>query len=166
MSDQKSTEVPGSYDLMVYPEYFQFYLQDAREELDIAEEWEGAEETFVVATGRVLGVRTARDQDSPVTIEISDMEPDEDLDEWDHVVDCSIEIPSGELIVSGPTEDLYHAQRIQLMPGIYCARVYFGMLEEVDDDGFEGDDFYKVTLWPSGEHKPMKVRKAWIPNSR
>ena len=164
MSERKSTEVPGSYDLVVYPEYFQFYLQDAKEELDVAEEWQDAEETFVVATGKVLGVRTARDQDTPVTIEITDTEPDEDLLEWDHVVDCSIAIPSGELIVSGPTEDLYQAQRIQVMPGIYACRVYFGMLEEVDDDGFEGDDCYKVTLWPSGEQKPIKIRKSWIPN--
>lgn len=166
MSGQKSTEGPGTYDLVVYPEYFQFYLQDSKEELDVAEEWQDAEETFVVATGRVLGVRTARDQDSCVTIQVSDHEPDEDLDEWDHVVDCSIAVPSGTLIVSGPTEDLFHAQRIEVMPGVYCARVYFGMLAEVDHEGFEGDDFYKITLWPGVEHKAIKVRKSWIPNSR
>ena len=153
-----------THELMIFAELFQIYVHDEQSEADLSDAWdEDAEMCMIAVANNILGVRTQRDMDVAVIVEIASGEPEEDdLAEWDHVAQASIDVPSGRLVVSGPTEDYDMAQRIDIAPGRYIVRVYFGMLEEVDEEGFEGDDFYKLVLW-RGEPKPVKVLKQWVP---
>ncbi|HLQ25536.1 MAG TPA: hypothetical protein VK138_06580 [Acidiferrobacterales bacterium] len=83
--------------------------------------------------------------DVPVEMEILDAAPPDDLNEWDHVAEASLELPSGKLQVhectTGPVDDL------DVEPGTYRVRAYFGRLGELSADGLDGNDHYRIVLW-------------------
>ena len=83
-----------------------------------------------------------------------------DLDGWDQVVQCNISIPSGKILVAGPTEDVQFAKRLEVRPGNYGMRIFWGGLDTVDELGFEGDDRYKIMMWPKTEFEE-RVIKSW-----
>lgn len=79
----------------IYGAYFQFYLQDETATDDIGPRWTPqAVRDMLVAGNGIVGVGTARDGKSPVTLEIHDSEPDEALEKWDHVTECSFDVTS------------------------------------------------------------------------
>jgi hypothetical protein len=95
----------------------------------------------------------------PVVLEIHSVEPPLDLNAWDHVTQCSIEVPSGRIVIAGCTESFPDAARIDVPPGVYQARVSYGALDALSDDGLDGDDHYRVQLWP-GPACPVCILKA------
>jgi hypothetical protein len=114
---------------------------------------------LIVTPGNIF-VGTVRNMTVPVDVEIHEAEPVDNLDSWDHVNECSIEIKSGRIAIAGCTDYYPDAPRITISPGIYRARIYYGDLEALSDDGLEGDDHYQVILWPS-VFKPPIVLKQW-----
>jgi hypothetical protein len=44
---------------------------------------------------------------------------------------------------------------VTLQPGTYRVRAYFGGLDTVSADGLEGDDHYRVVLWPAPAQEPV-----------
>ncbi len=149
-------------EVTVFAEDYHFCLHDEKAEIEWSETWEQDNFDNMLSVGHlVVGVGTARDKDVPVSVEVVEKEPDDDdLSDWDHVTECNLELPSGKMLISGPTESLDLAARITVEPGMYRMRIYYGALEEVDDDGFEGDDFYRVVLW-RGKIAQNKVIKRW-----
>jgi hypothetical protein len=83
-----------------------------------------------------------------------------DLQKYDHVVDCGIELPTGGLQVhectGGPLFDAAVA------PGNYCVRVMFENLGSVSEDGSDGGDTYTLVIWP-GIAGELRVLKQWQP---
>lgn len=145
--------------LEVFADYFQFLLEDGRLSGDLAEVWNERATADRIAVGRgVVGVQTARNYLVPVTVELRDSEPQENWDLWDHIAECSLEVPSGQLIIYGPTEFPEEAPRLLLRPGTYRARIYYGGLDSVANNGLDGDDHYRVVLWP-GLVGPTKLLK-------
>jgi hypothetical protein len=133
--------------LTVFADYQQFYLQDEQLEADLAEIWDERTSADMIATGPgVVGVCTARNYHVPVTVQVLDSEPEEDLGPWDHVAEASLEFPSGCLMVYGPTE-WPNVTRTEVEPGYYRVRVYYAGLETVSPNGIDGKDFYQVVLW-------------------
>ncbi len=63
----------------------------------------------------IIGVGTVRDMDVPVTVEISDLPPDEDIKIWDQVSECTLEVSSGRLVIAGCTDYYPDAARIELL---------------------------------------------------
>jgi hypothetical protein len=105
--------------------------------------------TDMLAIGQgTICIMTVRNMTVPVEIEICDNQPIDNLDEWDQVVECGIDIPSGETVIYGTTDDTSQSPRITLLPGSYRARIYYGNLDSVNGSGTEGDDTYKVVLYP------------------
>ncbi len=99
-----------------------------------------------IKTGpNVVVIQPARNMDVPVEMEILDAAPPDDLNEWDHVAEASLELPSGKLQVhectTGPVDDL------DVEPGTYRVRAYFGRLGELSADGLDGNDHYRIVLW-------------------
>ena len=80
----------------------------------------------------------------PFVVEISDIEPDTDLSAWDHVNECTVEVPSGRVVIAGCTDYFPDAACIELAPGSYRARIYYGGLSSLSEDGLLGDDHYKL----------------------
>ena len=143
-------------------DYFQFYLQDEHVAGDLSESWtpEALVSRVALAPG-TLGVSTARNVTVPVEIEILDFEPRVDLSEWDHAVECDIELSSGSLVVAGCTDYFPAASRFRLSPGLYRTRILFGAMESLSEDGLQGEDHYKVSLWPTSSRVPPQVLKQF-----
>jgi hypothetical protein len=145
------------YEFDLFADYFQFFLQDEEAEGDLSCSWtdEAIESGAALAPG-TIGVGTARNMTVPVTIEVCDSAPDESFNEWDKVYECSIDVPSGKIVVAGCTDYWPDAARIEVAPGPYRARVYQGALDKLSENGLEGDDHYKVVLWPAALVQPTR----------
>ncbi len=145
----------------LFADYFQFYLVDERAECDWADSWtkEAVENGLALAEGAVV-VGTARNMTVPVTIKICDAAPDDDFGDWDRVNECSINVPSGRLVVAGCTDYWPDAERIALTPGCYRARIYYGGLDTISANCLDGDDHYQIVLWlaPYAEARVIKAR--------
>jgi hypothetical protein len=148
----------------MFAEHYQFYLFDSAAdpgEVSIYWDEESKEQMFLV-TDEILGIGTVRHLDVPVELEIYASQPvEEPLEDFDQVAECSLQVPSGAIKISGATEDVYEAKRVELAPGTYGVRVYWGALTDVDEEGFEGEDFYKVSMWPTDEPPAYAVLKQW-----
>lgn len=163
----KMTE-PIKHTITVFADNFQFHLQDKKYECEYPESWneEIMNGLFVAGTG-IIGIGTVRDLDVEVAIEVHSAPLEEkqkeqlpDLSEWDHAVQCTLDLPSGQLMISGPTGDSDEAVVLELAPGHYGVRIFWGNLEDVDDVGFEGEDLYKIVMWPATELE-TRILKRW-----
>ena len=94
-----------------------------------------------------------------VEVEIVEAEPSETFEAWDQVNECDIEIMSGSTVIAGCTDYFPEAARIKVKPGSYRARIYYGSLDSLSEDGLDGDDHYKLVLWMS-EPKGLRVLKG------
>jgi hypothetical protein len=149
-----------SYNFKIFADYFQFYLQDETLNCDLGESWtEDALNNLIAVTPEVVGIGTVRNMTVPVVINIIATSPEEDLAQYDKVNECSIELPSGRLVISGGSEYFLDAPRITVTPGIYRVRVYYKNLNKISPDGLDGEDEYKVVLWPQAPYAPvLKLR--------
>lgn len=136
------------FEYTLFADYFQFYLRDENAAGDLSDSWtrEAMDRLLAVAPG-TIGVGTVRNMNVPVVVEIVDGECDAELSAWDHVNECGIEAPSGRLVIAGCTDYVPDAARIDLEPGSYRARIYYGNLDSLSEDGLDGDDRYRVVLW-------------------
>ena len=148
-----------SYSFNLFADYFQIYLQDERSEGNLGKSWtnEAVNRLLALAPG-IIGIGTARNMMVPVIVKVLDEAPSDDIGEWDQINECSIEISSGRIVISGCTDYYPTAARIIVPKGTYRVRIYYGKLETLRNNGLEGDDQYKVVLWP-GSSTPLKVIK-------
>lgn len=108
---------------------------------------------------RVAVMHTARNMTVPVSVEVLAAEPAGLPDDADHVTDCSLDLPSGRLVVSGLTHYMADPPLL-LPPGLYRMRAIHRGLGTLSADGLEGDDRYEVVLWLASEIEP-RVLKQW-----
>jgi hypothetical protein len=144
----------------LFADYFQFYLQDEPVLGIDGDAWEGE------ATGRMLavapgaiGVGTVRNVTVPVTIEILEAEPALDIENWDHVTECSLVTSSGKVVVAGCTDSFPSAARIDISPGTYRARVSGGSFDSVAMHWESAEDRYRVQLWPGSAIEPRVLKQ-------
>jgi len=146
-----------------YAGYTQFGLSSSPKatETDPRDFW--SDEAFrdrLAAAPFALSVGTNTYGEVPVDIEVLDAPSQLSFDDWDHIVEASIDISSGILEVSGCPDPEPDAT-IQVLPGIYEVRVYFRGLSGGRDDG--GDymgDSYLIHLW-QGRAISKKVLKRF-----
>lgn len=149
------------YTFEIFADYHQFYLMDDEREPDYPSDVTELDcRNMAKVKPYIVAVYTARDMTLPVTIHVSDTDPGIDLSEWDHVVECSVDVPSGRLVVVGCTEHLPNARRLQLQPGTYQVRVCYRRLDTASDSGLDGDDCYEIDLW-LGQNRKLEVLKQW-----
>ena len=72
--------------------------------------------------------------------------------------ECDLAVQSGRVVIAGCTDYFPDAARIDLSPGQYRARVYYGKLNTLSPDGLDGNDHYKIVLWSTAPG-PLKVIK-------
>ena len=93
----------------------------------------------------------------PVMLEIHDSEPELILEEWNHIAEASLHLPSGNLQIhectGGPVADF------KVLSGWHRVRSMHGGLDTISD-GVEGNDYYKLALWPA-EPADVVVVKQW-----
>jgi hypothetical protein len=150
----------ASYKFTLFADYHQFYLQDEGADGDLSDSWseQAVKDLFALAPG-TIGVGTVRNMDVPVEVEVHDSEPTYNANEWDHITECGIDVPSGKIVVAGCTDFFPNAARVNVRPGSYRARIYYGNLDDLSEDGLDGDDHYKVMLWESGDQSSRVIKR-------
>jgi hypothetical protein len=143
----------------IFADYHQFYLWDKGISPEAPTDYTDADiERRIKAAPNVVVVQPERNMSVPVEFEVTDREPEAEFEPWDHIAEASLELPTGELEIhectGGPID------HINLKPGTYRVRAYFGALNELSDDGLEGNDHYKLVLWPAS-FAPVVVLKQF-----
>jgi hypothetical protein len=157
------------YSFSLYAEYSQFYLGDSRFDGDTAAEDFWSKESFgrrlAICPPSLLGIATNRYDYVRVTLEVSKGPPDrgEDLRVWDHVVEASLEVPSGRVAIDGclsyqpESSPLRRADdtvspHVSVWPGSYRVRIYSGGL------GTDEEERYRIVMWPAPLDEPVVLR--------
>lgn len=135
--------------LEVFADYHQFYVCDGAELADTSLIWsdDTVERMLAVAPG-LVAVGTARNMTVPVVLELLDAAPAGDFAEWERVIDCGLAVPSGRVAVAGCTDYFPDCPRFDVAAGDYRARVSYAGLDSLSEDGLEGEDRYRIQLWP------------------
>lgn len=137
------------YDLEIFADYFQFYVQDMETPDDFSEGWTDATvEAMLVAKPTALAIGTARNMNVPVRLEVHEIEPS-DEGGWDRQNQARIRFPSGRIQVIGCMEYGPDAFQTEIRPGPYRVRISYFALNTLSADGLDGDDHYLVQLWPA-----------------
>lgn len=143
----------------VFADYFQFYLRDEGEGPDAPTDYTDEDiRRRIKAVPFVVVIQPVRNMTVLVEVEVADAPPTLVLDGWDHIAEASIELPSGRLEIrecTGGSIDV-----LPILPGTYRARAYFGGLNTLSDDGLDGDDRYRIVLWPA-PFAPVEVLKQY-----
>ncbi|OKO81054.1 hypothetical protein [Bradyrhizobium sp. NAS96.2] len=139
-----------SFELSLFADYFQFYIQDEPAAGDLSEAWtEDAFDRLLAIAPGTVGIGTVRNMDVPVAVHLLEREPDDDSADWDHVVEASLDVASGRIVIAGCTDYFPDAMRIETPPGCYRVRVSYCALDTLSEDGLDGDDHYRLQLWPA-----------------
>src|SRR5512134_1631903 len=106
------------YNLTLFADYFQFYLEDENIEVDPHTFWtpQDVKDLICVTSGHIR-VGTVRNMTVPVTIEVYDDPPDEQYLRClykvaNHVTECSIEVKSGKVVVAGNSD--YYPEALKI----------------------------------------------------
>jgi hypothetical protein len=147
------------YDIEVEVDYHQFYLWDGGVNPTAPTDYTDEDvKRLVKVAPNVVVIQPVRDFTVPVELEVHESDPGVDLESWDHVAECSIDLPSGHLHVEECTGAAVFS--VELEPGTYRVRALFSGLDSLSDDGFDGNDRYRVVLWP-GPSVPLSVARQW-----
>jgi len=144
--------------LELFADYHQFYVLDSGVGQPPEDYTDDDVQRRVKIAPSVLAVLAARNTTIPLLVEVHENDPGTSLDDWDHIVECSLELPTGRLQVrecSGAA-----VLDLQVTPGAYHARVLFAGLGDVSEDGLTGNDRYAVMLW-SGAFRAVRVVRQW-----
>lgn len=92
-------------------------------------------------------------------MEVWAAEPSADTDDWSHEVDVDLDVTDGQLIfeASGGGVPI----PVELPPGRYRARISGAGYTELGAAGAEGDDHYRLRLWPRAKDTDPRLRKFW-----
>ncbi|HLV99420.1 MAG TPA: hypothetical protein VKT82_12170 [Ktedonobacterales bacterium] len=158
MSIQSTTQT-----FHLFADYHQIYLEDSQAHnlIDDPNAWaaqllnEDALARHLGIASGVLCLLTARPMTVPVEVEVLRQAPPGDLAGWDHVAEASLAVPSGEVVLHGATDYLPDAPHLAVEPGTYRVRACAGGLDTLSPDQLEGEDHYKLTLWPAPEREPV-----------
>ena len=146
------------------PQYFQFFIQDPASDMTILE----AQSTYRILErqrfycgGGLAIVRVVSEFTRiPVAVEFDNGQPEAaDFEKWDRIIECSIEVNSGEIAFVGCPDGPIHGKfgSLMVIPGRYRLRVYFGGQDVSQDDGETGD-FYLIQVWPSEEINSVVIK--------
>ncbi len=160
------TEPSESITLELFADYFQFYLEDEKNGSSLEDSWTDEAVNRLLATAKcTIGVGTVRNMEVPVKINFYDSEPEVkiiNLEKVNQINECDLEILSGMIVVAGCTDYFPEAKRIKVENGIYRVRIYYGNLEELSENGLEGEDFYELHLWQTNNFSPLKIIKQRV----
>lgn len=138
------------YPFDIFADYFQFYLMDENADDDTSDIWTDTALDLKLAVAKnTVAVGTYRNADVRFVLEVSDVKPRIDLDEWDHASLGYVSFPSGKCVVYGCTDYIPDAKRIALPEGDYAVLSLARGLDSITQEWEPADDLYKVILWPS-----------------
>lgn len=132
----------------IFADYHQFYLWDKSISPEAPTDY--TEEDIrkrIKAADHIVVIQPERNMEVPVEVEIFECRPPLELASWDHVAEASLELPSGILEIQECTG--VSVDQIVLPAGSYRIRALHGKLGELSEDGLDGNDHYRLEIWPA-----------------
>lgn len=127
----------------LFADYHQFYLWDRSMNVWAPKDYADEDiERRLKAGPNVVVVQPERNMTVPAELEVYDGEPPYDPALWDHIAECSLELPTGQLDVHGCTGG--SVARLEVEPGPYRVRSFHGGFETISWNGLDGKDLYRV----------------------
>ena len=169
----RSCDVPPTavHSTDIYASHSQFYVADGAYAGGHPDFWAGAAEGPMLWDGAalerhldvqpgVIAVGTIAYGVVHVDVELWDGAPADADAAWDHVVQASLETPSGRVVLGSVEGWERGSGEVEIQPGSYRVRVAWAGLE-ASAQAREGDR-YRVQLWP-GAPEPPRVLRWWPP---
>jgi hypothetical protein len=145
----------------LFADYHQFYLWDRGMDPEAPVDYTDEDVRRRIKTGpHVVVIQPERNMTVAVEIEIHDTEPAPNPEEWDHVAEASLHLPTGQLQVHECTGGAVAIFDVE--PGWYRVRSFHGGFDTIDESGLEGNDHYLLVLWPAPAAE-LRVIKKWVP---
>ena len=97
---------------------------------------------------------------TPLRLEVWSAEPPDERGDWDHEVDADFDVPDGQMsfMQSGAlTPDCV----VDIPAGTYRVRVSGQGYTALGHAGADGDDSYRLRLWPRDQDNTPRLRKRW-----
>jgi hypothetical protein len=151
-------------EIRLYASHHQFYVQDGKPHgsPDAPTFWtkEASDNRLAIGDG-LLGIGTGTYGFVKIRVEQHESEPLLDLDQWDHVTECDLEVRTNLLLINGCLERSGLFFKVE--PGSYCVRACHANLAQSEQEvprGWSGDfgDWYLVQFWPS-KRLGLRIRK-------
>jgi ribosomal protein S13 len=162
-------EMISAQDLIVQADYHTIFIfSDGGEDEDGGYDHRGACND-ASESGRFVGVRPGFihlvtpgqwNWRTPMRLEIWSAEPSDDRGDWDHEVDADFDVPDGRINFM-PSGGSGPAVPAGIAAGRYRVRISGRGFTELGRAGAEGDDSYRLRLWPRGEREDPALRKRW-----
>ncbi len=156
----------ASTQLRLFADYFQLHVMDEEAEDDLGDAWtQEAVTDALAASEQTLGIGTEVNMYVAVTVEQFDHPPEGGSDAFDHVVEASIEVPTGRIAVLGCTDYLPDAARFEVPKGFVRVRASRANLANVRRPGEEGQDApeameqVRLRVWPAPYSAPTVIKR-------
>ncbi|MFF4821939.1 hypothetical protein ACFY20_02590 [Streptomyces sp. NPDC001312] len=154
-------------ELTLFADYFQIHVSDADSDGDLSDAWTDQAVADHLAVARdALGIGTAVNVNVSVTVAVLPQEPSDDSSEFDHVVEATLNVSLGRLMVLGCTDYAPDAATFEVPPGSNRVRVSRSNLAraaqaDIDsDESPETTEKIRIQVWPAAE-LPAKIIKRW-----
>lgn len=130
----------------VFTDYNQFTVSDSTADFEyLWAEWTAETiESMFVQGDRYIAVGTMRNMHAPVLVRLDSERSF--TGSIDRVMTGTLEVRSGVVEVSGPTDNGMSGGKVEVPPGTYRVEVQYLNLGSVVENGLDGDDRYMVTL--------------------
>ncbi|MGK5547697.1 hypothetical protein ACSNOH_23600 [Streptomyces sp. URMC 127] len=153
--------------LRLFADYFQIHVMDDEADGDLSDVWtEQAVADGLGVTEEALAIGTAVNVNVAVSVHVLAAQPDDDSDDFDHVVEAGLNLASGRLVVLGCTDYFPDAARFGMPAGwirIRASRRNLAAAVEADidsDNAPETTEQLRLQAWPA-PCSPPQVIKRW-----
>jgi hypothetical protein len=155
--------------LRLFADYFQLHVMDENAEDDLSDAWTDEAMTDALAVSdQTLGIGTEINMYVDVTVELLDRTPGDAGDDFDHVVEASVEVPSGRIAILGCTDYLPDAARFEVPNGfvrVRASRANLANVRQPDEEGHDAPEAAEqvhLQIWPAPHSSPVVIRR-WTP---
>jgi hypothetical protein len=125
----------------VAADFHQFYLMDDDVQPPIPEAVTDQDMAARVRVAPSIAVlHTTVEGIVPVTLQVGQAKPRDDSSHWDHVVEFSVDVPSGRLVVAGCVSYLPECPRVSVPAGSLRGRASFRTSPSSEQ--------CRISLWP------------------
>ncbi|MFF7725541.1 hypothetical protein [Streptomyces sp. NPDC008001] len=158
--------------LALFADYFQIHLLDDEADGDLSDVW--TDQSILDGLGvteDALAIGTAVNVTVAVAVHILEAQPADDSDDFDHVVEASLNLMSGRLVVLGCTDYFPDAARFDLPAGwvrIRASRRNLAAAARADIDSYkapETTEQLRLQAWPAPYSQPHIVKRWAQPSA-
>ncbi|MEV4493295.1 hypothetical protein AB0K04_24665 [Micromonospora coxensis] len=158
-----------SLDLEIFADYHQIHLSDEGSTGDLSEAWtEQAAVDRLAVVDDAIAIGTSVNVTVAVRVEVLDAPPADDLVNYEHVVEASMQVRSGRIVIMGCTDYEPDATRIRVPSGPVRVRAASSNLGEAERSGISSDESpqtmerLRVQVWPAPAGQAVVLRR-WEP---